>query len=152
MSFVDWKISKHVWHGCEIWFSAYIISSYVMFFSYANFPRSPKRHCYELHLDTLFQECFWSRSINSQVVFYRGIKQLSFASSSWLYTPIKPSRSFIERYKKDHKFRPLSGFVYCFRSFVNANIYKSKKKLSVICFNKREWSKRGNRPYMTLFP
>ena len=81
-----------------------------------------------------------------------GIEQLSFASSSWLYTPIKPSRSFIERYKKDHKFRPLSGFVYCFRSFVNANIYKSKKKLSVICFNKREWSKRGNRPYMTLFP
>ena len=26
--------------------------------------RSQKRHCYQLHWDTLFQECFWSRSTN----------------------------------------------------------------------------------------
>ena len=45
-----------------------------MFFLYANFQRSQKRHCYQLHWETLFQECFWSRSINSRVWFYEGIK------------------------------------------------------------------------------
>ena len=45
-----------------------------MFFLYANFQRSQKRHCYQLHWETLFEECFWSRSLNSQVGFYEGIK------------------------------------------------------------------------------
>ena len=67
-----------------------------MFFSYANFQRSQKRHCYQLHWDTLFQESFWSRSINSRVGFYRSIKPLGFVS--WLYTPIKPSRPFTKHY------------------------------------------------------
>ena len=40
-------------------------------FSYTNFQRSQKRHCYQLHWDTLFQKCLWSRSINWQHVFYR---------------------------------------------------------------------------------
>ena len=39
------------------------------------------------HWDTLFQECFWSRSTNSLVGF-----------ASWLYAPIKPSHSFIKHY------------------------------------------------------
>ena len=47
----------------EIWFSCIIIS-YVVFFSYANFQRIQKRHCYQLHWNTLFRECFWSRSID----------------------------------------------------------------------------------------
>ena len=64
--------------------------TYVMCFSYANFQRSQKRHRYQLHWDTLFQECFWSRSINSRVGFYRG--------AEWLYTPIKPFRSCIKHY------------------------------------------------------
>ena len=41
VSLVDWEISKK----CEISYS-YIIISYVVFFSYANFQRSQKRHCY----------------------------------------------------------------------------------------------------------
>ena len=35
-----------------------------MFFLYANFQLSQKCHFYQLHWDTLFQECFWSRLIN----------------------------------------------------------------------------------------
>ena len=42
-----------------------------MFFSYAYFQRSQKHHCYELSWYTLFQECFSSRSKNSQHVLYR---------------------------------------------------------------------------------
>ena len=37
-----------------------------------------------------------SRSINSRVGFYRGIKPRGEAR--WLYTPIKPSRPFIQHY------------------------------------------------------
>ena len=79
----------------EIWFS-YITILYVMFFSYVNFQLSQKSHCYQLHWDTLFQECFWSRSINSRVGIYRGIKPQGEAE--WLCTPRKPSRSFIKHY------------------------------------------------------
>ena len=35
-----------------------------MFFLYANFQLSQKCHFYQLHWDTPFQECFWSRLIN----------------------------------------------------------------------------------------
>ena len=69
-----------------------------MFFSYANFQRSQKRHCYQLHWDTLFQECFWSRSINSRVGFYRGIKPRGKADWLYIYTTIKPSHEFIKHY------------------------------------------------------
>ena len=67
-----------------------------MFFSYANLQHSQKRHCYQFLWDMLFQECFWSRSINSRVVFYRDIKPLGFAW--WLYIAIKHSREFIKHY------------------------------------------------------
>ena len=69
-----------------------------------------KRH-YQLHRDTLFQECFLSRSINSQVGFYRGKKPLGFAS--WLYTPINPSRSFIKHYVNLNQ-DPMSFYSFVF--------------------------------------
>ena len=69
-----------------------------MFFSYANFQRTQKRHCYQLHWDTLFQECFWSRSINLWVGFYRGIKPRGKAEWLYIYTTIKPSHEFIKHY------------------------------------------------------
>ena len=59
VSFVDWKFLNMF----EMWLSCIIIS-YVMFFPYANFQRSQKRHCYQLHWDTLFQKCFWSHLSN----------------------------------------------------------------------------------------
>ena len=69
--------SKHLWD------LIFLDNNFIRnVFSYANFQRSQKRHCYKLHWDTLFQECFRSRSINSRVGFYRGIRPLGFAS--WL--------------------------------------------------------------------
>ena len=66
MSFVDWKISKHVW---DLIFLHNFIRNV---FSYADFQRSQKRHCYQLHWRHAFPGIFWSRSINSLVGFYRG--------------------------------------------------------------------------------
>ena len=71
--FVDWKISKHVWDLIFLYDNFVYVT---FFFSYANLQRSQKRHCYQLHWDTLFQECFWSRSINSRVQFYYMLWQL----------------------------------------------------------------------------
>ena len=54
----------------SIWFSCmYNFISNI--FLYANFKLSQKRHCYQLHWNTLFQECLWKRLINSQHIFYR---------------------------------------------------------------------------------
>ena len=69
VSFVDVKISKHVW---DLIFLHDI--SYVMFFAYVNFQLSQKRRCYQLHWHTLSQECLCSRLINSQHVFFIGSK------------------------------------------------------------------------------
>ena len=55
----------------------------LMFFSYANLLicSSQKHHSYELSWHTLTNECFWSRSKNSQHVFLSGLKPLGCASS-----------------------------------------------------------------------
>ena len=69
-SVLDWKISKHVWD------LIFLHNNFIRnAFSYSNFQYSRKCHCqYQLYWGTFFQECFWSRSINSRVRFYRSIK------------------------------------------------------------------------------
>ena len=75
-----------------------ILIRHNLFFLYPTIFPSQFEPLFGLPKDMLFVEDFWSRSINSRVVFYRFIKLLGFFS--WLFTPMKHSRSYIKHYLK----------------------------------------------------
>ena len=56
VSFVEWKISKHVW---DLIFLHYNFIRNIFFLMLIS----------NVHWDTLFQKCLWSRLVNSQHVF-----------------------------------------------------------------------------------
>ena len=72
-----------------------------MFFSYANFQHSQKHNCHEIYWHTLFPECFWSRSKNSQHVFI-GSKTTRLRLVP--LNPIKHSCSFFKHYETSRHF------------------------------------------------
>ena len=51
VSFLDWKMSKHVLDLIQFWHNNFIRNA---FFAYANFQRSQERHCYKLYIETNF--------------------------------------------------------------------------------------------------
>ena len=67
---------------------------------------SQKHNCYELSWHTLFQECFWSRSKNSQHVFYR-VKNHSATPRGF-----KPDKTLLLRFFKHYIMFVIVIFVF----------------------------------------
>ena len=83
-----WFVS-FVENACEIWFSCMSIAcliSYLIFFSYANPQRSQKRHCYQLHWDTLLYTNLKGKEFDNTSSFRTRNWQGSSAAFSCLCT------------------------------------------------------------------